>query len=348
MPMATLQLAIAMLEGGNKQVQNLLVKVLLPASSEQFFTKLSLLFQEAIEAIKEQKRKSKQRVAEKAALQQAGISTRNSGSEGDVSLATSQRYMVEVMKTMRRMCMGDCKALQDILRVQPFHQTSINFLSEALEFIKALEPEIKGCIANGDFQVVQGATRGFLMLADAMRGPNELNQKHVSESGVYDLCDRIFARIRIEHITKETSNPDWERKKNKTRADLKIAAVECLTALLEGVQSDLIPRQMLVLLNWGGVVDQMTRCYESFESGTDLDKELCVREALLYFFLLKNTKNYDKTNDYILPELNGVPQRILKFLEDRTGYIEIVRNSQLERCYFQLPEACAPGGDLFD
>ena len=104
-----------------------------------------------------------------------------------MSLAVSQKYMVEVMKTMRRMCMGDCRTLQDVLRSQPLNQTSINFLVEAVEYVKALEPELKGCIANGDFQVVQGATRGFLMLADAMRGPNELNQKCVSESGAFSF-----------------------------------------------------------------------------------------------------------------------------------------------------------------
>jgi hypothetical protein len=166
--------------------------------------------------------------------------------------------------------------------------------------------------------------------------------------GIFDLCDRIFARIRIEHVTKETNEAEWERKKNQERADLKIAVVECLTALLEGVQDDLIPRQMLVLLNWVGVVDQMKTCFASFERGTDLGKSdgRCMREAMLYFFLLKNVKNYDKTNQYVLPELAGIPHRMLRYLEDRTGYIEIVRNGYLERCFFQLPEACVPGGEL--
>lgn len=40
------------------------------------------------------------------------------------------------------------------------------------------------------------------MLADAMRGPNLANQKAISETGIYDLCDRIFARIRFDHIDK--------------------------------------------------------------------------------------------------------------------------------------------------
>jgi len=70
--MATLHLAIAMLEGGNTRVQNLFAKALLPASSEPFFRKLGLLFRESVDAIKEQKRKVKQLVAEKAALHSAG------------------------------------------------------------------------------------------------------------------------------------------------------------------------------------------------------------------------------------------------------------------------------------
>jgi hypothetical protein len=37
---------------------------------------------------------------------------------------------------------------------------------------------------------------------------------------------------------------------------------------------------------------------------------------------------------------------MIAFYEQRTGYVEIVRNERLERLYFHLPDACLPGGPL--
>jgi len=136
-------------------------------------------------------------------------------------LVHSQRPMVEVMKSMRRMCMGQYRPLQDILREQRLNSTSIDFFSEAVGYIKNLEPEIKDAIHEGDFEIVEGAMRGFLMLADAMRGPNLGNQKAIAETGIFDLCDRIFARIRFEHIDVNLDDVPWELKKNDYRCQLK-------------------------------------------------------------------------------------------------------------------------------
>jgi len=345
--MATLRLAVTMLDGGNRQVQNLFSATLQSASCEHVFHKLKLLFQQSVNAIKEQKRRLKQLAAQKAALQRAGVNSGPSASNDTVSLASSQAHMVEVMKMMRRMCMGQYGALQDALRHQPLSQASINLFDQAVQYIQALEPELKDCITDGDFDVVEGATRGFLMLADAMRGPNHDNQLNISQSGIFDLCDRLFARIRIDHVEKETKDKEWEQKKNVERSKLKCAITECLAAVLEGVTDDLIPQQMLMLLNWDGVVDQLKSMFMSYERGTDLPKELCLREVMQYYFLLKHVKNYDKLNDKIAPALADLPHKLLEFLEQRVGYIEIVRDGRLERCYFQLPEACVPGGELY-
>jgi len=68
--------------------------------------------------------------------------------------------------------------------------------------------------------------------------------------GIFDLCDRIFARIRFEHIEKSTPDREFELEKNVFRSNLKSAATEVLAALVEGVQDEVITNQMLALLNW--------------------------------------------------------------------------------------------------
>jgi len=195
-----------------QQVQQLFAEALHHSSSQPFFIKFRSLFQESVDAICEQKRKVwippiclpsptlchifpyccalevttcgmlqvKQAAAEKTALLKAGIAKKTEDST--YSLASSQVHMVEVMKTMRRMCMGQFRPLQDILRSQRLNHTSFDFFNEAVQYIKNLEPELKDCIHDGDFEVVDGAIRGFLMLADSMRGPNLDNQKAISET----------------------------------------------------------------------------------------------------------------------------------------------------------------------
>ena len=41
------------------------------------------------------------------------------------------------------------------------------------------------------------------MLVDAMEGPNRENQEAVANTGIFDLCDRILARINFETYFEE-------------------------------------------------------------------------------------------------------------------------------------------------
>ena len=232
---ATLCLAVALLDGGNVQVQKLFAEDLRQASSQPFFQRLRSLFEQSMGGIRDMKKKVKRAAVERAALLKAGITPTTE--EAGMSLADSQVHMAEVMKMMRRMCMGQFKPLQDILRVQRLNHTSFDLLNEAVQYIKNLEPELKDAIQNGEFELVDGAVRGdvhvcvhaharmcvcvcvcepiylkslnmrahththtrtrtgFLMLADSCRGPNLDNQKVISDAGIYDLCDRLFARV---------------------------------------------------------------------------------------------------------------------------------------------------------
>ena len=156
--MATLKLCVALLDGGNRKVQEMFADSLRQSSSQPFFSRLMRLFQQSINATRDMKRKVKQAAAEKAALLKAGIT--KTTEERGVSLPSSQVHMVEVMKTMRRMCMGQFKPLQDILRVQRLNHSSFDLLNEAVKYIKNLEPELKDAILNGEFELVDGAIRG--------------------------------------------------------------------------------------------------------------------------------------------------------------------------------------------
>jgi hypothetical protein len=110
---------------------------------------------------------------------------------------TLSALMTEVMKFMRRSCFGQHKNMQDVLRVQRANRDSFNFYLEAVQYMKALEPDIRGSIAKGDTRISESAIRGLLMLAESMRGPNPDNQQTLATSGIFDLGDRIMNKIKL-------------------------------------------------------------------------------------------------------------------------------------------------------
>ena len=128
--MATLKLAVTLLDGGSKCVQQYFAMSLLPASSAPFFMKLDSLFVETEEARKEEKRRQKQQEKEKAALKKAGI--RSSSANTHQSQAAEQTHITEVLKMMRRFC-SSRGPLQDVLRIQRLNASSINFFMKAVQ-----------------------------------------------------------------------------------------------------------------------------------------------------------------------------------------------------------------------
>ena len=354
---ATFQLAVTLLDGGNMRVQRLFEAVLTTASSAPFFARMYNIFLESKAAIKEQKRLLKEAETKRNALKKAGIVQRGDSMSASAhdSLAEGQLQIFEVLKMMRRMCMGQYKELQDVLRRQPFNHTSIDFLSEAVSYLETLEPELTDALHRGDLKLVDGAVRGFLMLADAMHGPNSNNQTAIADTGILDLCDRIFARIRFD-----SDHDAGTLAQNLERGRLKSAALTCLTAFLEGTRNEVIPNQMLVLINWHGVAAQMQSCYKLYQEalGSGLhahnDKvkqfaEACLREGIGYYFIMIHIQNYDRTNEFIGPVLKRArddDEQMMHFYEQRKGYVEIVRHERLERVYFRLPPSCLPGGPI--
>ena len=174
---ATLQLSVTILDGGNPVVQKMLSNLLTPTSGASFFAKFKALFTDSKEAMKETKRRIKQAAAEKDAMMRAGI-TDTPGKTNQVqteSLASGQKTMAEVMKTMRRMCMGAYKQLQDVLRYQKLNLETSDLFLEAVSYLTLLEPELSDAIYNKDFDLVDAAMRGFLMLGDAISGERVLS-----------------------------------------------------------------------------------------------------------------------------------------------------------------------------
>jgi len=102
--MASLQLAVTLLEGGNTVVQQLFATILTTPISGPFFLQLKALFVDSSEAIKAEKRKIKFAHAEKIVLQKAGICHIEHGEVGLSNLTKGRAQMFETIKFLRGMC----------------------------------------------------------------------------------------------------------------------------------------------------------------------------------------------------------------------------------------------------
>jgi len=379
-----LRLANTLLAGSNPLVQDLFYAQLSPASSQSFFLRLRDIIHDSINAIKEAKRKAKQQAAEREAMRRAGVKTAAPG-PSDSGSGDYGAMMTAVMQFMRRSYLGQHKNMQDVLRVQRVNRETFNFFHEAVHYLTALEPDLRGAIATGDKQIAEAAIRGFLMLSDAMKGPNYENQKSIATSGILDLADRIFNKIKLEQSLpgkqankkrkarpakkagqvapaedEEESDDDdvphvdiyWQ---NKMRCRLKSALLECLGSFLEGVVEDSIPMQMLSTCNWIGYAAQMSDCFQ-MRHRADIapvtapasgPPENIVSEGLSYYFLMKFLEKYQASMDEKpVDEALKLHTAAVRFFEARKGYVEITRDGRLERLFFRLPDACMEGGVL--
>ena len=227
--LAALRLAVSLLEGGNRFVQDMTCSFLSQPSSQDFFKMVCRLLDMSLDSVKEEKRKEKQRKAEqerrrvqsksekKRGTGEVGLGPRGSevslGCDGkthveskvqegggdviEVGGVTAVHFTFEVFKLIRMMCAGQYTPLQDILRQQPMNRESVDLFQECIKFLTAVEPVVKNAIDRGEQIVPKAMMRCFLMLGDAMHGPNRSNQQSVSNTGIFDLSDRIMAKIRV-------------------------------------------------------------------------------------------------------------------------------------------------------
>jgi len=97
---ATLRLAVTLLDGGNHAVQMIFAHQLIQAASDPFFERLQRQFDQALNSMREAKRRIRQELVERIAMAKAGIHSRKITAEQSISLASGQQDMVEVIKVM--------------------------------------------------------------------------------------------------------------------------------------------------------------------------------------------------------------------------------------------------------
>ena len=65
--------------------------------------------------------------------------------------------------------------------------------------------------------------------------------------------------------------------------------------------------------------------FECKQRRTDIEKpDLCIEEGISFYCVMVHAKHYDRGNCCIQPAFELISPLILKFYQERTGYIEMV------------------------
>lgn len=307
------QCFIALLDGGNKDVQNTIYDVLKNTQSESFFLKIRNRMRRGMSEIEEKREYNRKRldVSRPEDLEESPWSA----SDDMVTLGVT--HMKDILRFLQLLCEGHNEDLQNLLRLQSNNLQSYDLVAETALYLEAMERDI-------DPTNIHLASQVFITLTEFCQGPCHQNQ---SDLICTRLCESVMYILDESHI--ECSTID--------RIELQQAALTTILSLLEGIGTQsVIPRTMLGSIDLDLIEQNLNHILEVVLSKSNL-MDNYVELGFLYFFLLKILNEFDR---------KGRIARILEnissdnvFTKD-IGKIEIVRNHKLERIYFRIPAVC--------
>ena len=222
---------------------------------------------------------------------------------------------------------GHYTDMQEYFRAQTGMRTQVNLVIDLVNNLLVLERTLSTLTISLTSQLYQ-------TLTELVQGPCPGNQRFLIGT---NLCD---VAVRFMHGTYK----DCELSKV---IELKMDCLKLLLAMVEGQQSDLIPRRIASSLNFPKLIKEQDDAFErsrAIDKGWphhegEMDKlEQAYLQLGFYFFLL--IKTLAKTAPSLL-EYCEAKAKSHQFFAANTGAIEIVLSDKtLEEVYFPIPTLC--------
>lgn len=186
---------------------------------------------------------------------------------------------------------------------------------------------------------------------------------------MFDLCDRIFSHMHFElHKTDDKSAASLQKcaARDGRRHELKMSVLTCLLSFLSGsVEDKEFANQMLATLNLWEIAKHMDECVRMTKWIDDQDKtfrrqhvllrQKCWDEGIQYCILLRQLDFFDEDHSVVAPIVlnRQTPESrsihmAWRDLYSCCGYVEILRNDNLEAIHFQLPKQSGNGYENYD
>lgn len=325
----SLKLGIALLRGGNKNVQKTIhEKFVGTETDEALFYEIRSRIRRSISEIKEKQQFYARKLEKQLALQ---VVTEQTASKDELLLQVLESedadesfpetgFIFEILRFLQLLCEGHNLALQNYLRSQTHNVKSFDLISETAAYLEALYREIGPTNIDTAVQV-------FTTLTEYCQGPCRANQFALIRT---KLCEAANHILQKDHKPCNTASV----------RDLKEATLVTLLSLLEGITSPSIPRQMIATLNFPVLRENMDSFFpDPAAPGAKPANNVHEMELpFLYYFLMGTLMDYDREGGTIQDMVRN--SRGYDTFVRGTGRIEIVRNNRLERVFFKVPSVC--------
>eukprot|EP00760_Papus_ankaliazontas_P031379 PhM_4_TR5257/c0_g1_i1/m.41768 len=348
-----LECGIALLDGGNRDVQRSLMSYFMSRSDEALFMAFSKRFRLATRQVVEVEAHHREAqlsetfgTAKSKSMLSATVRNVNQpfvldgGAVLPVSIESNNLYNIrEVMRFLQLFCEGHNTELQDYLREQPDNVHSYNLVKETMTFLRhSLTVEVPSTF------MLEVMLQAFNTLTEYCQGPVPRNQLTLVQSNLGQQVSHVFER------DFRTTDGD-PRVTHKVRS----AAITTLLSLLEGCTDKRIPsllfgnlkaeffQQHLVAIARGTCLRMTEENEPALELGFNiyiLGKTLesyCKDEMGPFFTTHANTSSSGSSGTSSTSVLDV---ETLDFFRRYTGRIEILRESLIERVYFRIPAVC--------
>eukprot|EP00753_Platysulcus_tardus_P010959 PLAT3172.1.p1 GENE.PLAT3172.1~~PLAT3172.1.p1 ORF type:complete len:3198 (-),score=1828.26 PLAT3172.1:113-9706(-) len=287
---AAVELAIAMLLGGNEVAQARFVRVTRRATHDGFFRAVWEVLHQGIDYLKAH---DPQRRAFTSGMMRADEDTGSTavslpaatprsprasddasddGNSDDIAellLHGEEGRQYERMRVLLRflqlLCEGHNTRVQKLLSVQA-HATkrSYNLVTETLEYLKALERHVSA--SN-----IVVAKQTLDTLIEFVQGPCELNQRSLLDAKVLDVAKRLLGGFFGSDLARRGLDSKHGREHVR---ELKALTVKLLLSLLEGGGPPSATGSMISTLDFRMLRYRMGRVYRSFVKGLSAAKLL--------------------------------------------------------------------------
>lgn len=263
---STIELAILILSEGDIQVQHRMNKLLTESDSSDFFTSVRDRIRLSKLEIKERKNYlKKKREKEFALSNQRQAKKEDTTQEMDGSSNANEDFVEKgfifnMMEFLRLLCEGHNTQNQLLLQHQPRNRTSIDLISEIVDYLVALEKKL-------DSDNVDIAVQGFKTLIEFVQGPAVFNQDLVGTSR------KIYPRLINEIMSKSY---DDSKLTKQQELELKKQITLLLISLLEGRNKITLEfmKASIHLDDFENLLLYISRLFQSL-SGTNNDHDDC-------------------------------------------------------------------------
>eukprot|EP01059_Diplonema_ambulator_P036495 TRINITY_DN9103_c0_g1_i1.p1 TRINITY_DN9103_c0_g1~~TRINITY_DN9103_c0_g1_i1.p1 ORF type:complete len:2700 (+),score=824.86 TRINITY_DN9103_c0_g1_i1:45-8144(+) len=348
----SLECGIALLEGGNRQVQRSLSLYFLSRDDEVLFKSLMDRIREASAFMSSVESGSYLRGRRASLKKNVGFSSARSprlqtspflSARNSVDYTKSELYKSknlfhtkEVMRYLQLFCEGHNTELQNYLREQGDNVHSFNLVTETLCFLTAVLQ-----VANFDEFMAEVALQAYNTLTEYCQGPVIENQLCIVHGGMCLAVNAVFQAPGdgggVDFFLVQNARPELVEQ-------IRTAAVATVLSLLEGGTDQTIVAMMTGNQGLDLEVFRDT-LYEVWDMKLHADKEddqdkaeYALELGFSIFILFKTLQAYQPSLVYL------DDSECTRYFKERTGRIEICRGSDIERVYFRIPELCvAPG-----